>query len=1207
MANFAASATQFAGQAFIRTASAIAINQATSYISNAFDTRNFEGPRLDGFHLQTSRDGAPMARVYGRVRLAGQLIWASHVREISTETPVGGKGGGPTQTDLTYTISFAIGLCEGEIAGVDRIWANGAPLETAGLDMRVYRGTENQRPDPIIAATEGTATGHGGAPAFRGTAYIVFEDFPLAAYGNRLPQLNLEVVRSGKRLGRLENLIQSVNLLPGSGEFAYATDIVEERVRPGETGPLNMNNLSGKADIELALDQLQAQLPNCANVSIISSWFASSTDIGACEIRPGIERRVRNISGASWEVGRETRSSAYVVSADEDGRPNFGGTPSDASLIQAIQSIKARGMSVTIYPFILVDAPGFPWRGRMTGDASDVAGFFGAAEVSDYSVGAGEDHYRANDNGFRNFILSHANLARRAGGVDRFIIGSEMVGLTTIRDAQNNFPAVSELARLAGDVRSILGAETGLSYAADWSEYFGFHPQDGSGDVFFHLDELWAHPAIDAIGIDAYFPLSDWRDGEHLDAQTFDSIYDLNYLSQNIEGGEGYDWYYASEADRVTQIRSPISDWVYRYKDLRNWWGNEHRNRIGGIEQSKTNWIPQSKPFWLTEVGCPAVGFGSNQPNLFSDGKSVESNIPYFSVGYRDDFIQRRYLEALIGYWQSAKNNPVSDVTGQRMIDNSATSVWAWDARPFPDFPARETVWSDGPNWQTGHWINGRVGAVPIQDIVEEICEDAELKNFNLSGVTGLVSGYLIDRPMRARDALLPLLESHDVTVCERAGKVSFNARSSLPVTEISEARFVDKDGGPISFTIDDNMASVRDARLTYIDAARDYQIATISARNELAETVRIAELQLPLVMDQTQAASIAQRMLARSEPARRRAQFAVPLQDAFTLGSLVKLPDVEGRWQVEKLSLGTQADVTLTALPESLSQPYVAGITPENTTPPNWVSESVALAFDMPGRAGVQLGVLQNPFRTSELSLAGESLTLDTVLKLGALLTPLNYHPPTLWDRSSEIDIYMPDGAWFAISELEALNGGNHFAIETGGGWEIIGAAEVTLVGEGTYRLKTLLRGLSNSDDNMVPAIAAGARVVALDAGVADLPVDEDYIGQTLEIAVSSAGRSGVSAEIAYEAAHLTPLSLVHITAAAAGAATQLSWIPRNLDNAEAVDETAQVDIEWPDGAIIATGTTAQIPVTAGSNTPVTLTPIDPIGGSGTSKVIYV
>jgi len=101
-----------------------------------------------------------------------------------------------------------------------------------------------------------------------------------------------------------------------------------------------------------------------------------------------------------------------------------------------------------------------------------------------------------------------------------------MVGLTTIRDAQNHFPAVTELARLAGDVKAIMGPRTGLTYAADWSEYFGYHAQDASGDVFFHLDELWSHPAISAVGIDAYFPLSDWRFGAHLDAEDYASIYD---------------------------------------------------------------------------------------------------------------------------------------------------------------------------------------------------------------------------------------------------------------------------------------------------------------------------------------------------------------------------------------------------------------------------------------------------------------------------------------------------------------------------------------------------------------------------------------------------------------------------------------------------------------------------------------------------------
>ena len=1184
MANFATAAVQFGGQTLVRTASAIVINQATGFISRAFDTRNFQGPRLESFHLQTSRDGAPMARVFGRVRLAGQVIWASHIHETSTEMPVGGKGGGPTQTDFSYSISFAIGLCEGEIAGIDRIWANGAPLELAGLDVRVYRGTEDQMPDPIIAATEG-----GEIPAFRGTAYLVFEDFPLAAFGNRLPQLNVEVVRTGRRIGRLENLVQSVNLLPGSGEFAYATDIIEENPRPGETRPLNMNNIAGKADIELALDQLQAQLPNCRNVSIISSWFGSSIDISDCEIRPGVERRMRNIRNAEWQVGGEDRHSAYIVSSDAEERPNFGGTPSDESLIQAIRSIKARGMSVTLYPFILVDAPGFPWRGRITGEAADVSRFFEA------------------DKGFRNFILSHADLAKRAGGVDRFVIGSEMVGLTTIRDAQNRFPAVTELARLAGDVRVMLDAQTGLTYAADWSEYFGYHPQDGSGDVFFHLDELWSHPAITAIGIDAYFPLSDWRAGEHLDGRNYDSIYAPNYLIQNIEGGEGYDWFYASPSDRDAQIRTPISEWIYRYKDIRNWWLGEHRNRVGGVEQAPTSWVPQSKPFWLTEVGCPAVHFGANQPNLFSDRKSVESNIPYYSEGYRDDLIQRHYLETLIGYWSNPENNPISEVTGTLMIDTSATSVWAWDARPFPDFPARDEVWSDGQNWQTGHWINGRVGAVSLRDIIEDICADAGLINPELSGVTGLVSGFIIDRPMRARDALSPLIEAYDLTVSEQAGQVRFSTLSSLPVTEISAARLIDQEDGPIQFQIDDNMVSLRDARLTYIDAARDYQIATVSARNELAETVRVIDTQAPLIMDETQARHIVERQLQRSEPSRRLASLSLPLQDAPAAGAVVSLPNAEGLWQVDSVSLGIQADISLVALPNIQSNLVIAGAQPQVISDPLWISEAVALGFDLPGMDGLQVGALLSPFRAAEFSFGGESAQTTSPVKIGALLTTLSYRPPTLWDRLSEIDIYMPSGVWFAVSEAETLAGANRFAIETETGWEIIGAADVTLIGPQSYRLKTLLRGLSNSDDMMMPVIAAGARILALDSGLADLPIDEDFIGQNVDIAVTAGGREGVSAEINYRAEHLRPLSVVHVKAQAIGAETEISWIPRNLDDSETIDPAAQVEITWSAGLITTSDTAARLPIASGSGISVTFTPIDPVGGAGVSKTIIL
>src|SRR5690606_1168452 len=223
------------------------------------------------------------------------------------------------------------------------------------------------------------------------------------------------------------------------------------------------------------------------------------------------------------------------------------------------------------------------------------------------------------------------------GGVDSVIIGTEMRGVTWARSAAATYPAVTHLKTLAADVRALLpGAEIG--YAADWTEYFGHQPQDGSGDVYYHLDPLWADANIDFIGIDWYAPLGDWRDGtEHADAALAQTSHDPAYLRGNVEGGEGYDWYYASAADRDAQIRTPITDgygapWVFRYKDVRAWWSNAHHDRPGGVPAgSPTVWVPQSKPVRFMELGCPAADKGANQPNVFYDPKSSESALPCYS------------------------------------------------------------------------------------------------------------------------------------------------------------------------------------------------------------------------------------------------------------------------------------------------------------------------------------------------------------------------------------------------------------------------------------------------------------------------------------------------------------------------------------------------------------------------------------------------
>jgi hypothetical protein len=482
-------------------------------------------------------------------------------------------------------------------------------------------GWQAQDPDPFIAAKMGAAN----TPAYRGTAYVVFEELPLAAYGNRLPQLSFEVFRPLVDPDTVEGLICAVTMIPASGEFTYSTEGIRKG-SGGTTGHENLNALPDESDMFVALDRLQASAPKLESVSLVVAWFGTDLRAGVCTIKPGVEVSEKSTTPRNWSVNGVSRADAHLVSRTDEDRPVYGGTPADFAVVQAIQEMKARGLRVTFYPFLLMDVapgntlpnpyldnaseagqPAFPWRGRITcspaagyagtvdkttAAATQVAALFGNAQISSFAVSGESVSWTGSpgDWGLKRMVLHYAHLCKAAGGVDAFLIDSEMRGLTTIRSGASTYPAVQALRALAADVRTILGASTKISYAADWSEYFGHQPPDGSSDVYFHLDPLWAEDTIDFIGIDNYMPLSDWRDGfEHLDArQGWPAITDRSYLQANIAGGEGFDWFYASAADRAAQVRTRITDgayekpWVFRYKDLRSWWANRHIDRPGG-------------------------------------------------------------------------------------------------------------------------------------------------------------------------------------------------------------------------------------------------------------------------------------------------------------------------------------------------------------------------------------------------------------------------------------------------------------------------------------------------------------------------------------------------------------------------------------------------------------------------------------------------
>ncbi|MBP1859817.1 baseplate multidomain protein megatron [Rhizobium herbae] len=1172
------------GAALGRAAGALAGSAIDRAIINGSTT--ISGARLGDARIPGAEDGTAITRAYGTVRIGGTLIWATRFEEEVRVERQGGKASGPRVETFRYYANFALGICEGEIAGVRRVWADGREVDLTGIEMRLYRGTGDQLPDPLIEAKQGA----GKTPAYRGLAYAVFERFPLDGYGNRIPVIQFEVLRP---LGQLEKAIRAVTIIPGSSEHGYDPAVVREETGAGASRLINRNVFHAGSDWQASIDELQALCPNLERVALVVSWFGTDLRAGHCRIVPGVETAVRDGESRAWSVSGLSRSEAMLVSRNGGG-PAYGGTPSDAGVVAAIADLKARGLKVYLYPFVMMDIPAgntlpnpyggtgqpaYPWRGRITahpapglaGSAdrtaaarTQVAAFCGAADAGDFVVSGTAVASTGADDGYRRLVLHYALLTAAAGGVDGFIIGSELRGLTQLRDGAGAFPFVEQLIGLAADVRAILGAGTKLTYGADWSEYFGYHPPDGSGEVHYNLDPLWASAAIDAVGIDNYMPLSDWRDGDLSQGNPdgFRLAEDADAMRAMIAAGEGYDWYYASEADRRDRIRSPITDglagkpWVYRYKDIANWWGRAHHNRIGGIEQAlPTAWVPASKPIWFTELGCPAIDKGANQPNVFTDPKSSETAVPYFSNGARCDAMQRRFLEAQHAFWQGPD--------APACLDPDHMFVWTWDARPVPAFPENTGLWSDGANWQTGHWLNGRLGASTAADVIAAVLADHGFDAGDASLVSGDLCGYVQSEQASARDVLEPLMAALQVDAVEDGGTLRFRSRmkqaSSPQIVSVladlddqalfEEARGHDSDFGS-------------EAILDHVDPQNAYERTTARSRRVSPANDRVLRLSVPGGLHDSAAASAVEDALRDHQVSRRSIRFSLsPAELAFEPGDVVAFDQgPTGNFIVSRIEDGAVRSVEARAfVPSSGGGP---GRQSRSIDPPRTPSDGfspIVHLMDLPqyeaGEASTfaRGAVFARPWRAVTLSSSATAegykarARLDQPAQTGVLVEALDAGVTGRFDSSRAITLDLHFGGLSSAGRLSVLNGQNRIAILAGNGaWEIIGFRVAEEIAAGRWRLSKLLRGLHGTTDAMFAGAAAGAAAVVLNAAVKPLGLSADEAGREINWIAEAGGQQanptgpfaftgGLRAE--------TPVAPVHLRARRETGGIRITW----------------------------------------------------------------
>lgn len=1144
-------------QAAVGAAISVGISYLASVLAPGPDPINNEGPRLDSLNVTTSQEGASINRLYGRMRLGGQIVWATQFREVVNTTTqkvkTGGKGGGKKQTvtttTYTYFISFAVAFCEGNNkADISRVWADGQEIDLSKYNFRFYPGSQTQGPDPKIQAVEGAAN----TPNYRGIAYMVFDELPLEDFGNRIPQITAEIVvpLDTPDADDIQNSLHGVTLIPGSGETIYGTQqynvVTVEGPSAWElqtvTKPDNVHNSMRIPDAVRSLGNLVRVADELDAIELVVSWFATDLRAGNCLIIPKHEDPSRSLAPNQWQVAGYNRGNAQRVSVDGQGRPYFGGTPDDTTVIEMIQYIKnVLGKRVIFYPFIMCDIPPgntlpnpysnnaatngqpvFPWRGRIT--QSPAFGYTGTADLT-AAAATQINTFFTRTEGYRAMILHYANLCQTAGGVDGFIIGSELIGLTTSRSAAGTYPAVTQLMTLADDVKAIVGSGTKVGYAADWSEQVHESPQG----YWFHLDPLWAKSSIDFVGIDNYLPLSDWRDGGgHLDyngATGPTSEFDLNYLRSQIEGGEYFDYYYASYANRVTQTRTPITDgaygkpWMFKRKDFRSWWSNQHFNRPGGVQSgSPTAWVPYSKPIWFTEIGCPCVDKGTNQPNVFYDPKSSESVFPYFSRGTRDDFISRVYNETMLAYWRD--NSPTQPGNpSNKMIAHNNIFVWTWDARPYPDYPARSNVWTDGALWNYGHWLTGRIDAVPLARLVAALCRDAGLldSEFDTQGLYGpgaLVRGYVLNDMMTPRDAIQSLASAYLFDAYESQGRIVFTLRSNVKQISISDDLFVidDTDQTGMYITRGQETELPSSVKISFIDESNDYQVAATDGKTSKGYSQANEELTLPVVLTMAYVRSLADSIVQQAWVSRERGEVRLPPSLlALDSGDVITIPAGSRNVDVRVSKIDTSYelkaefatfDIGMFALPPSNEQDRLPPIADlygsvmvewvdipmlSGEQPMPWAPILAAYADPWPGQVAVYRQLPDNTF------------DLSTVLEyrnpMGELLSPLYSGPTDRWDRNNSVYLKLYYGALASTPETTLLQSTVALGVQNSNReWEILQFATATLQAPGEYLLTNLLRGQLGTKFAMRDPVATGARVVLLEPAIlTPLNITED------------------------------------------------------------------------------------------------------------------
>ena len=702
-----------------------------AYNSSIFNKDNFNNykvtwkkdkitNKLSELSIQTSTYNKVIPNIYGTNKIAGNVIWLDDVQQVvnnNTTTIKISKGQKIKQNTIEYFyfINVAIAICGNEVSELKNVWADGTLLKLSDYTYRFYKGAEAQTQDSLLLSKDEKI------PAYRGISYIVFENFPLSQFNNRLPNFLFEVARNDEfkyENNFIQNSAKGVCIAPTVGNFGYSiikmfkTKIPQtyEDFLQDDTynEQLNQNNNSYISDAELSLQQLDTLLKNYEYICIRPHFFASSKNIAEAILVPKVEFNFYDgeyefFNGQKlwakpydWNIG--TTWNRFNSELIDKNLYQFG-TPGDLSIKEFVQKVKNKNKKIVFYPKIFFDGDNKATEKDFYGTSNDVETFF------------------TKTNGYNAFILHYANLLKDSADV--FLIGNELSGLTKIQDENNNFIAVNQLISLAQQCRSVFNAseandDVKISYSAGYKEY---HDYNG----WYNLDSLWNSEYIDFVGIKAYFPL------------TYATQYEITKesIKNGWCSGEGYDYITKNGIkENITPDKA--------YKNIKYWWENVHVNP----DTTQTSWTAKSKNIWFTELGFSSINCCTNEPYKEYDGKD-NNLLPVFSNGNVNLMSQKNAIESSLEYWKDSE-----------YVKNIFLN--SWDLRPQPFYPNKTDLWSDCENWKYNYNINNKLDINTSDNTIYQVFNDGGFNTeiIDTIQVNEFVDGLTINNNISVKDTL---------------------------------------------------------------------------------------------------------------------------------------------------------------------------------------------------------------------------------------------------------------------------------------------------------------------------------------------------------------------------------------------------------------------------------------------------------------------